>query len=35
MEVVLHQAWGESQWTVLMGYLTVSTNVSCHQTYCE
>jgi len=27
VEVVLRQAWSESQWTVLMGYLTTSTNV--------
>jgi len=27
MRVVLHQAWSESQWTVLMRYLTISTNV--------
>jgi len=25
--VVLNQAWSKSQWTVLMGYLTISTNV--------
>ena len=25
MGVVLRQAWSESQWTVLMGYLTIST----------
>jgi len=31
MRVVLHQAWSESQWTVLLTYLTVSTNVSCYQ----
>ena len=31
--VVLRQAWRESQWTVLMGYLTISTNVRCHQTH--
>jgi len=27
MGVVLRQAWSESQWTVLMGYLTITTNV--------
>jgi len=27
MGVVLRQAWSKSQWTVLMGYLTTSTNV--------
>jgi len=25
MGVVLRQAWSESQWIVLMGYLTIST----------
>jgi len=33
MEVVLHQARSESQWTVLMRYLTISTNVRCYQTH--
>jgi len=33
MGVVLHQAWSKSQWTVLMGYLTISTNVRCYQTH--
>jgi len=28
---VLHQAWSESQWTVLMRYLTISTNVRRYQ----
>jgi len=32
MGVVL-QTWTESQWTVLMGYFTVSTNVRCYQTH--
>jgi len=27
MGVAVHQAWSESQWTVFMGYLTISTNV--------
>ena len=31
--VVLSQAWSESQWTVLMGYLTISTNVRRYQTH--
>jgi len=26
--VVLRQAWIQSQWTVLLGYLTISTNVA-------
>jgi len=33
MGVVLRQAWSKSQWTVLMGYLTVSTNVRRYQTH--
>ena len=33
MGVVLHQAWTESQWTVLIGYLTMSTNVRRCQTH--
>jgi len=33
MGVVLRQAWHESQWIVLMGYLTVSTNVRRYQTH--
>ena len=33
MGVVLRQAWSKSQWTVLMGYLTISTNVRCYQTH--
>jgi len=33
MGVFLHQAWSKSQWTVLMGYLTISTNVRCYQTH--
>jgi len=33
MEVVLHQAWSKSQWTVLMGYLTISRNVRHYQTH--
>jgi len=33
MGVVLRQAWSESQWTVLMGYRTVSTNVRRYQTH--
>jgi len=32
VRVVLRQAWSKSQWTVLMGYLTISTNVRCYQT---
>jgi len=31
MGVVLRQAWSKSQWTVLMGYLTISTNVRRYQ----
>ena len=31
--VVLRQAWSKSQWTVLMGYFTISTNVRRHQTH--
>jgi len=31
MGVVLRHAWSESQWTVLMGYPTVSTNVIRHK----
>ena len=27
VRVVRRQAWSESQWTVLMGYITISTNV--------
>jgi len=27
-----HQAWSESKWTVLQGYLTISINIRCHQT---
>ena len=30
--VVLRQAWSKSQWTMLMGYLTTSTNVRRYQT---
>jgi len=33
MGVVLRQAWSKSQWTVLMGYLTTSTNVRRYQTH--
>ena len=33
MGVVLRQAWSESQWTVLVGYLTISTNVRRYQTH--
>jgi len=33
MEVVLHQTWSKSQWTILMGYLTISTNVRRYQTH--
>ena len=33
MGVVLGQAWSESQWKVLMGYLTISTNVRRYQTH--
>jgi len=33
MGVVLCQAWSESQWTVLTGYLTIPTNVRRHQPY--
>jgi len=33
MGVVLRQAWSKSKWTVLMGYLTISTNVRRYQTH--
>jgi len=33
MGVVLRQAWSKSQWTVLMGYLSISTNVRRYQTH--
>jgi len=33
MGVVLRQAWSESQWSVLMRYLTISTNVRRYQTH--
>jgi len=33
MGVVFRQAWTESQWTVLMGYHTISTNVRCYQAH--
>jgi len=33
MGVVLRQAWSKRQWTVLMGYLTTSTNVRRYQTH--
>jgi len=33
MGVVVRQAWSKSQWTVLMGYLTTSTNVRRYQTH--
>jgi len=33
MGVVLRQARSESQWTVLMRYLTISTNVRRYQTH--
>ena len=33
MGVVLRQAWSKSQWTVLMGYLTISTNVRRYETH--
>jgi len=33
MGVVLRQAWNESQWTVLLRYLTISTNVRRYQTH--
>jgi len=33
MAVVLRQAWSKSQWTVLMGYLTISANVRRYQTH--
>ena len=31
-DVVLRQAWSESQWTAVMEYLTISTNVRRYQT---
>jgi len=33
VRVVLRQAWSKSQWTVLMGHLTISTNVRHYQTH--
>ena len=33
MGVVLRQAWSKSQWTVLVGYLTITTNVRRYQTH--
>jgi len=33
MGVVLRQAWSESQWRVLMRYLTISTNVIRYRTH--
>jgi len=33
MGVVLRQAWGKSQWIVLMEYITISTNVRHYQTH--
>jgi len=30
--IVLCRAWSKSQWTVLMGYLTISTNARRYQT---
>jgi len=33
MGVALRQAWSKSQWTILMGYLTISTNVRRYQTH--
>jgi len=33
MGVVLRQAWNESQWTLLMRYLSISTNVTRYQTH--
>jgi len=32
VRVVFRQAWSKSQWTVLMGYLTISTKVRRYQT---
>jgi len=28
MVVVLHQAWSENQWSVMLGYLIISTNIT-------
>jgi len=33
VRVVLRQAWSKSQWTVLVGYLTISTNIRRYQTH--
>ena len=33
MGVVFRQAWNESQWTVLMGYLAISINIWHYQTH--
>jgi len=33
MGVVLRPAWSKGQWTVLMGYLTISTNVRRYRTH--
>jgi len=30
MGVVFYQTWSESQWTVLLRYLTILTNVRCY-----
>jgi len=32
-ELFFHQAWSKSQWTVLIRYLTISTNVRHYQTH--
>jgi len=31
MGVVFRQGWCESQWTLLLGYVTVSTNARCYE----
>jgi len=28
MVVVLHQAWSENQWSVMLGYLIISANIT-------
>jgi len=33
MGAILRQAWCKRQWTVLMGYLTIATNVRHYQTH--
>jgi len=32
---VVRRVWSERLWTVLVGYVTISVNVSCYQTCCK